>query len=109
MTRPLGSFNKRVNLPHHEEDRQVSRPPRMAALHSEKIPDDRTKVETGGEKFAAGRGRSQRATPENRRFAGNALNVDLTPGSGQNITQSSGMRAAFAPPLLGGAESRSVK
>lgn len=103
MTRPLGSFNRRVNLPSHPEDRQVSKQPRMAKLHQDTVPEDRVSSKTGGQAFAASRGR--RPASANQRFAGNALNVDLS--AGQDVKNSSGMRAAFAPPLLGGAENRS--
>ena len=79
MTRPLGSFNRRVNLPQHHEDFQPQRLPRIARLRPEVIPGDRGRIETGGEKFVAGRGRSAEHR-ENRRFAGDVMNIDLRVG-----------------------------
>lgn len=79
MSRTLGSFNRRVNLPRHTEDQQATRLPRIAALRPEVIPGDRTKLETGGEKFAVGKGRSGHER-ENRRYAGAIMNIDLRVG-----------------------------
>lgn len=79
MTRPLGSFNRRVNLPSHPEDTQGARPARIAGLKPEMVPPDRGGT-TGGEKFSQGRGRSGRQEPENRRFAGAIMNIDLSTG-----------------------------
>lgn len=110
MSRTLGSFNQRVNLPNHPEDFKVSRRPRIAALKPERIPEERGGT-TGAESFAQSRGRGRRTTEKNR-FAGNALNVDLrstqTTGAEQETKFSSGLQSAFAPPLSGGAESRTA-
>jgi hypothetical protein len=155
MSRTLGSFNRRVNLPSHPEDTQLATPRRIAALRPEVIPQDRGGT-TGAEKFVAGRGRSVgRRGPENRRFAGDIMNINISAGTvptqtdnpadlsygqegtvgiissspsgryierinadlkkrsvmqtqtGQNIKISSGLQAAFAPPLAGAAETRS--
>jgi len=155
MSRTLGSFNRRVNLPSHPEDNQLSTLPRIAALRPEIIPEERGGT-TGAEKFVAGRGRSVGGrSPENRRFAGDIMNIELSAGTvptqtdnvadlsygqegtvgvissspsgrfvekinadlkkrsvvqtqtGQNIKISSGLQAAFAPPLAGAAETRS--
>jgi hypothetical protein len=111
MSRTLGSFNRRVNLPSHPEDSVPTHSPRIAAFHTEDIPAERGGT-TGAAKFAAGRGRSGRGT-ENRRFAGDIMNIDLSTGlaaasSGQNVKSTTGMRAAFAPPLSGSAESRTA-
>lgn len=104
MSRTLGSFNQRVNLPRHREDYQPSHPPRIAKLRPEVIPEERG-GKTGGEKFAAGRGRSG-SHHENRRLAGTALNIDLR--TEQEIKTTPGLKAAFAPPLAGAAESRTA-
>lgn len=79
MSRTLGSFNHRVNLPSHPEDSQPVRLPRVAALRPEVIPPDRGGT-TGGQKFAEGIGRSNRRGPENRRFSGAIMNIDLSTG-----------------------------
>lgn len=110
MTRPLGSFNEQVNLPSHPEDHQRASQPRVASIKFEKFPIDRL-GETGGEKFVQGRGRSG-YRPERRRFAGNALNVDLRnlnsnfDRASNGVKFSPGLRQAFAPPIAGAAESR---
>ena len=81
MSRTLGSFNRRVNLPQHREDFQPSRLPRVAALRPERIPEERGGT-SGGEKFAMGRGRSGEHR-ENRRYAGDVMNIDLRVGMSQ--------------------------
>lgn len=78
MSRTLGSFNRRVNLPSHPEDTTPAPAQRLAALRPEKSPDDRGGT-SGAEKFVAGRGRSGKG-PENRRFAGAIMNITLSAG-----------------------------
>jgi hypothetical protein len=78
MSRTLGSFNRRVNLPSHPQDSAPAHPTRIAALHTEAMPVDRGGT-TGAAKFAAGRGRSGRGA-ENRRFAGDIMNIDISTG-----------------------------
>jgi hypothetical protein len=73
MSRPLGSFNRRVNLPSHPEDSKPRGETRMARLRTENIPEER-----GGKTDSRNKGRSG---PENRRFAGSVMNIDLSPGT----------------------------
>lgn len=109
MARPLGSFNRRINLPSHLKDWQVRKPQRMASLKLDIIPFERGKT-TGSEKFSKGRERSRQQQPENQRFAGAIVNSNLLPEgteqTGQNVRVTSGMQAAFAPSLPGVAEMR---
>ena len=72
MSRTLGSFNRRVNLPTHPEDSKMHGQPRMAKLRTESIPEER-----GGK---TGISNSRRSGPENRRFAGAIMNIDLSAG-----------------------------
>jgi len=81
MSRTLGSFNRRVNLPSHPEDTKPVAITRIAALRPEIIPQERG-GSTGAEKFVAGRGRSVRGRgPENRRFAGDVMDIILSAGT----------------------------
>ena len=79
MSRTLGSFNRRVNLPSHPEDTTPAPAQRLAALRPEKLPEARGGT-TGAAKFVAGRGRSGKG-PENRRFAGEIMNINISPGT----------------------------
>jgi hypothetical protein len=76
MSRTLGSFNRHVNLPKHPQDEQPVRPPRMAALRPESLPRELRGV-TDAAKFVSGRGERGRRGPENRRYAGAIMNIDL--------------------------------
>jgi len=128
MSRTLGSFNRRVNLPSHPEDSEMHRPPRMAKLRTESIPEER-----GGKTDSRGK---LRRGPENRRFAGAIMNIDLSAGTptqpydtaqslapgqeglvgklysqapgriGQRVVGSTGLQEAFAPTFIGAAERR---
>lgn len=100
--RPLGSFNRRVNLPSHPEDRkQFSEGPQAAranadlgyiyGIRREEIPYE-TALPTGAEKFAESRGR--------RRMAGSMLGLDLT--------QSPGSSQTSEPAFIGSAETRNL-
>ena len=92
MTRPLGSFNKQVNLPRHREDHAPSRPQRMAKVRPEQIAE-RVTDQSKSSDFINSRGRRQ---PQRR--AGDALNVNLRSSGNQPV--------ATAPALAGSAESR---
>jgi hypothetical protein len=105
--RPLGSFNRHVNLPEHGEDRKLVRRGPISSnptnpsdyifgIYGADEPMEQA-LPTGGEKFAAGRGRSRRANPS-QRMAGQALDQDLRQGSG--------LQRAFAQPMMGEAELR---
>lgn len=92
MTRPLGSFNKQVNLPRHWEDHAPSKPQRMAKVRPEQIAE-RVTDQSNGSAFIRSRGRRQ-----TQRRAGDALNVNLRSSGNQPL--------ATAPPTAGAAESR---
>jgi hypothetical protein len=90
----------------------------MAALQTETLPDEPVGA-TGANKFVFGRGERKTRGPENRRYAGTDMNIDLrVPNTipyedteafnyGQNSVKfSHGMQTLFAPPLAGAAESR---
>lgn len=104
MSRPLGSFNNRVNLPQHREDHRPVRPERVAALQRTRIPEERGGT-SGGQVFA-----NSRVRGEQQRYAGNALNVDLKSSTldKQTIRLPSGGANLYAPPLGGAAESRTT-
>jgi hypothetical protein len=100
--RNLGSFNRRVNLPSHPEDRkQFSEGPlaaRTAAtlnymygVRRAEVPYENP-LPTGAEKFAESRGR--------QRMAGSRLGLDLT--------QSPGIPQVSEPDFIGSAEIRNL-
>ena len=100
MSRTLGSFNQRVNLPRHREDYAPVKPEENATktlstggytlgIAHNQAPYERP-GRTGGEKFVKG---------TVRRMAGQAVNMD--------VTRSTGLASAFsAQPIIGSAQLR---
>lgn len=101
--RKLGSFNKRVNLPSHPEDREIQGENFIAkdplatlgylyGVRRNAIPYENP-LPTGAEKFQSSRQRT-------KRMAGDLLGVDLV--------QSSGLSGQQELPTLGSAEIRNA-
>lgn len=78
MTRPLGSFNQRINLPNHPEDYQRRQDPRVAALRPELTPLGKVRASDLGMK---NKHRGTHGKPGANRMAGQILNIDLSPGT----------------------------
>jgi hypothetical protein len=100
--RTLGSFNKRVNLPRHREDRKPIVADRLAVKTlqtdgytlgiARNAPPNEGYDPTGGN-FA-----QSRKTPGRQRMAGQALNMKITQGTGQPSVPTA--------PMMGSAELR---
>lgn len=100
--RTLGSFNQKVNLPHHPEDHKpIGREPVAVktlttegydlGLHRNVVPYERP-LPTSSRKPSGPR------TQPRQRMAGQALDSD--------IIKSSGLNRAFTAPITGSAELR---
>lgn len=78
MARPLGSFNRRLNLPSHPEDARIRKEPAAAALRTEMTPLGQVRASDLG--MARRPGGGSHNHPGARRMAGQAMNIDLSPG-----------------------------
>lgn len=104
--RTLGSFNKRVNLPSHPEDRQPVARQQLPSPRFNRVAEDAQNTSNAG-KFFNSRGRM--------RFAGTAIGVDIRNGApvdqnsffNQETVNSSGPQPApNVPNGVGAAERR---
>jgi hypothetical protein len=102
--RQLGSFNQRVNLPRHAEDHAPSGVEQLAVKTlqtggytlgiAHNAPPNEQRTPTGGNFTQA------RKTPGRQRMAGQALNAQVTQGTGQPSV------VAPTEPMIGSAELR---